>query len=183
MIGIGASAQDEKHELSVGVGFGTTGEIYDAVSNIGWAFVNCEDESKGFTGAINLDYGYHVSPKLVVTGTVSFARLKDEMYNKKDHSYAGSSRNTYIAIMPGVKYNWLNKSKVAVYSRASVGVHLIDINDEIVGSTDDSGNGLQATIAYQVSPIGIEAGGKLRGYAELGFGATGIISAGLRYKF
>jgi hypothetical protein len=36
---------------------------------------------------------------------------------------------------------------------------------------------------FQVSALGVEFGGKFRGFAELGVGDQGILQAGIRYKF
>ena len=35
----------------------------------------------------------------------------------------------------------------------------------------------------QVTPLGIEAGGRLRVFGELGVGIQGVLNAGLRYQF
>jgi hypothetical protein len=37
--------------------------------------------------------------------------------------------------------------------------------------------------AFQVSPIGVEIGGKVAAYAEAGIGTMGSLVAGLRFRF
>ena len=39
------------------------------------------------------------------------------------------------------------------------------------------------TFNFQATFVGVEVGGALRGFAELGVGEQGIILAGIRYKF
>ena len=38
-------------------------------------------------------------------------------------------------------------------------------------------------VAFQASLVGVEFGGKLRGFVEAGVGEQGIVLAGLKYKF
>jgi hypothetical protein len=37
--------------------------------------------------------------------------------------------------------------------------------------------------AYQITPIGVAVGGMIAGWAELGFGYRGILSAGVAVRF
>lgn len=181
-----ANAQESKHELSVGVGYGTSCQLYDIVGDMFKAFVGCEDHHRGFDGSYNLDYGYHVSPKIVITGSVSLSHIKSHMYSTgEDKQFKGSASNTFIAVMPGFKYNWIDKEHFALYSRAAVGVHVITATtkQETSTTTSDQDDSPSCAVAYQLSPIGTEFGSQLRGFVEFGFGANGLIGAGLRYRF
>ena len=68
--------------------------------------------------------------------------------------------------MPHLKMRWLNLRILSLYSRIGVGL---------------SESARQW--AFQVSPIGVEIGGKVAAYAEAGIGTMGSLVAGLRFRF
>ena len=85
-------------------------------------------------------------------------------------------------LMPAVKFNFLRKKNVGLYSKAALGVtyrtEYIDYDD---GSKDYDEKDFH--VNWHLSFIGVEVGGPyLRGFTELGIGEQGIVCAGLRYK-
>lgn len=181
---VGASAQDSKHEVSLGLGFGTAGQIIDVFGDIASAFSGCTSHVKGFSGSVNLDYGYHTSSKCLQGMTVSYNRVAKDQYKKSEpNELYGTSTDYYFAIMPTVKFNWVNKEHFAFYSRASAGLYLVKIEDRVSKDASKNDNEVDPGFAFQFSPVGLEAGGSVRGFVELGFGATGIVNGGVRYRF
>ena len=82
----------------------------------------------------------------------------------------------YYSIMPHLKMRWRNLRILSLYSRIGVGLTF----------TESSGEGQSESArqwAFQVSPIGVEIGGKVAAYAEAGIGTMGSLVAGLRFRF
>lgn len=49
---------------------------------------------------------------------------------------------------------------------------------EVGGESDKS-----TQFAFQVSPVGVEVGGRVAAYAEAGIGTSGCLLVGVRYRF
>lgn len=99
------------------------------------------------------------------------------VYSGNNQRLAGKKISTdYYSIMPHLKMRWLNLRILSLYSRVGVGLTF----------TESSGEGQSESArqwAFQVSPIGVEIGGKVAAYAEAGIGTMGSLVAGLRFRF
>lgn len=85
-------------------------------------------------------------------------------------------------MIPALKYSWVNKNSWALYSKLGVGPMLmIERSKNLVKNSDETDS--QFYFAFQASLLGVEFGGKLRGFIEAGVGEQGILLAGLKYKF
>lgn len=63
----------------------------------------------------------------------------------------------------------------------TVGVLIADRQYQVGPAVDDGDTA--ATFTFQVSPIGVELGRTIAGFAEAGFGATGVLTLGVRARF
>ena len=91
------------------------------------------------------------------------------------------AKTTYYTIMPAVKYNWAVTKIVSWYSKAAFGLTFLSQSiDNKSSSKDDDAS---TSFNFQASFVGVEVGGALRAFGELGWGEQGIILGGLRYKF
>lgn len=169
---MGAQAQnndDLKNEIGVYYGFGSASNI---VSAIGTAFnFNSEDQT-GFWGPVGVEYYYRVTPMVSLGAAASIAGCT---WSKKN-----DTSSKYISVMPSVKLNWIHREHFGLYSAAFAGLMFHHANMKVDGkeSTDNSTN-----FMGHLTAIGAEAGGQLRGFAEIGFGERGMLTVGLRYKF
>lgn len=71
---------------------------------------------------------------------------------------------------------------MGLYSKAAAGVAFLNSSEKDIATKatkDDNGT----YFMFQLSFIGVEFGGKLRGFAEAGVGEQGFFQAGVRYKF
>lgn len=78
--------------------------------------------------------------------------------------------------MPNAKWNWLNLKIVSFYTR--VGAGALFAKAKVGGQSDKS-----TLFAFQVSPVGVEVGGRIAAYAEAGIGTSGSLLVGARYRF
>ena len=82
----------------------------------------------------------------------------------------------YSSTLPNVKWNWMNLKVVSFYSRLGAGASFS--RSEVGGESDKS-----TQFAFQVSPVGVEVGGRVAAYAEAGIGTSGCLLVGVRYRF
>lgn len=121
-----------------------------------------------FTGVISLNYNYQIRRWCQLGGTVNFAAItrpyKDSVTNKK-----AFDKNSYFgSIMPTVRFTYLNREKVQLYSAVSLGA--VFGNYEIVP-------------CYDLTLFGCTFGKKVFGFAEIGNGIGGWGRVGIGYRF
>ena len=79
--------------------------------------------------------------------------------------------------MPDVRFSYLNRPHVTLYSGIALGVMLDHVKAREY-------QGTQAFLGYQLTAFGVKAGGNhWFGNVELGIGQKGIVSAGFGYQF
>ena len=89
----------------------------------------------------------------------------------------GRNTNHVITLLPTVRFSYLNKQYVTLYSEIALG---ITYNyQRQYGKTVES----QVLPAWQTTLIGVSAGKDLYGFAELGSGLRGIAIIGIGYRF
>ncbi len=183
------SIQGQNNELKneIGITYGTgVSTIGDAIGSalsyvVLDAAKNCEWSDGTAVGTFAVEYFRHMeNPKLAVGGMLTFARFSEDVVKKDTKANVGERNRTYISLMPAVKYSWVNKNHFAFYSKVAGGVMLMSDHNDIDGWTNTE---TEYRFMMQVSPVGLEFGGKFRVFAELGWGEQGIVLAGAKYKF
>ena len=173
---------ETKHEVAISYGIDSNSQIIDAFESIGGALVGAKFENESFTGPISAEYFYHVKNWLGVGGILAYGQNKQDVYLLGDKD--GVSKNTYLTLMPAVKFDWLRKKHFGMYSKLAVGATLRNEKYDSVDASSKDDSDSEVHVNWQVSFLGIEAGGPtIRGFLELGTGEQGIILAGVRYKF
>ena len=95
----------------------------------------------------------------------------------------GEAKNSFITVLPAVKFNWLRKKYFGMYSKVAAGVSFASKKEDYTDNTPSrSENSVEFN--WQLSALGIEAGSpNVRGFVELGIGEQGMMLAGVRCKF
>ena len=179
LFAMGAQAQDCKHEIGAFYGFDSASNIFSIVSS---AISAASGDQSSFWGPIGLEYYYHVSPVVGVGAVAAYAGCKaeDEKTRKEDLT------ETFITVMPSVKFNWLRKKNFGMYSALSAGVMFASVkcNDNAKAADSNAKDETVTSFMFQATALGAEFGGEqFRGFVEAGVGEKGLICAGLRYKF
>lgn len=173
---------ETKHEVAISAGALSNSQIIDVFETIGGSLVGAKFENESFTGPISAEYFYHVKNWLGVGGILAYGENKQDVYLLGDKD--GVSKNTYLTLMPAVKFDWLRKKHFGVYSKLAVGATLRNEKYDSVDASSKDDSDSELHVNWQVSLLGIEAGGPtIRGFLELGTGEQGIALIGLRYKF
>ena len=180
MTTMSANAQDyeNKHEIAIAYGGGSTSDWLDAYETIGTAIVTAgtatTNNEKHF-GSISAEYFYKTKPWLGIGAILAYGNSTSDLYIGKTKS--GKYKNNYYTLMPAVKFDWLRREHIGLYSKVALGATLR------AESSDDKSDS-EVHVNWQLSALGFEFGSPaFRGFVELGFGEQGIALAGLRYKF
>jgi hypothetical protein len=82
-----------------------------------------------------------------------------------------------VSVMPVMKFAWLNRAHVGLYSKLAAGAGYT-----FTGETEDIKD--KFMFALQATPLGMDFGGEqFRGFVELGLGMQGIANVGVRWLF
>ena len=175
--------EETKHEVAISYGIYSNSQILDVFEEMFNAVNVSEFKDEKFFGPIGVEYFYHINPAIGVGGIFTYGQNKQEaIYNSNK---IGVSKNSYMTIMPAVKFDWLRKKNFGMYSKLAVGVTFRGEKFE----SEDTGKYSNYTenkvhFNWQASALGMEVGSpNLRGFVELGFGEQGIVLAGIRCKF
>lgn len=164
-----ANAQGGRSEISVGYGVAPVTDWIDAYSDKLLDVLDMKGASMDSWGGVSVNYTFRIIGGLGVGGTFVYSGNNQRLDGKKIST-------NYYSVMPHVKMRWLNLRILSLYSRIGVGLTF----------TESSGEGQSKSArqwAFQVSPIGVEVGGKVAAYAEAGVGTMGSFVAGLRFRF
>jgi len=182
-----AQNDDPKNEIGIsyGVGLSLLGDgIGDAVSTglVGGIFGYKYENYKEF-GTLSVEYFRHLNnPRWAVGGIIAYARSTQDVMRDNGSKYIDRTRN-YYTVMPAAKYYWVNKSHFGLYSKAAVGVMIVNVNEKLPSSGESKSEN-ELRFMGQLSALGLEAGAKhVRAFIEAGVGEQGIVLAGVRAKF
>ena len=134
-----------------------------------------------FTGSISASYTYNVLSWLSVGAAFTYAGDSQKRYDRvTDHELEKNSANRFY-LMPMVRFNYLNRPLIRLYSQVGIGISYMHEKKHIDGNRYvASGCGTAA----QVTLLGVSVGKKLFGFAELlGTGVQGSVVVGIGYKF
>lgn len=178
---LSAQTPDSRNELTVAYGRATfmdlahvTGGVFATVFTGGYARF---DNFRSY-GSVNVEYYRVLNKTFSVGAAASWFGGTADVLNKEDVK-TGTSDYSGFALMPSAKAFWFRKPHVAMYSKLSAGLTLLDDYDD-----ESDSHSFDPYFAAQVSLAGIQFGGeRFRGYVELGGGMQGAILAGLSYSF
>ena len=179
-VALNVNAQDEpKNELGVFYGIESASNILSIYSTM---FSAAAGDQSSWWGPIGLEYYHHISPVVAVgaVGVYAGCEAIDKETGHKDLN------ETYISLMPSVKFNWLRKKNFGLYSAVSAGVMFasISIDSSVKASDPEAKDETLTSFMFQATALGAEFGStKFRGFVEAGLGEKGTLCAGLRYKF
>jgi hypothetical protein len=98
-----------------------------------------------------------------------------------DLTYSGTSYDNLMSMIARIKFAYVNKGAIQVYSGVAIGI-TVDLNKvTFKGGPELTDKNLRP--AGEVVLMGIRGGRKLGGFLEFGFGTNGIVKAGVSYKF
>ena len=97
-------------------------------------------------------------------------------YTFSSASFKHSDENAYYhVLMANAFYRYYSNSIVRLYGHLGIGADITHLSDD---------RGTKGYFAFQISPLGAEVGlsPKTAIFAELGYGAQGLLQAGVRFN-
>lgn len=126
------------------------------------------------SGGITAAYYYRVAYALSVGVAFTYTGLYGDIFDTRTGRKVSSNDMTTISVAPALRLQWLNRPMVRCYSALAIGP-AVDIT-----SIDD---GRETYLGLSGTIVGVSVGRRLYGFAEVGAGMQGILSAGIGYRF
>ena len=188
-----------RHEIGVSYGYPTIAfaMFVDSDPSCPHAEQAFYENDRNF-GPLSLEYFYRISRWISVGGVFTYINRQKDIVQEKIQ--IGDFTERYYALMPSIKFNWVRSKHFGLYSKLVAGPCLHTKTDKVDSSTMiiscgpdysrttfidhcDEYTDRKVGLIGQVTPLGIEAGGRLRAFGELGVGIQGVFNAGLRDQF
>ncbi|MBP5299974.1 MAG: hypothetical protein J6Y80_01085 [Victivallales bacterium] len=177
-----AKDKDSRNEFSINYGYFTIPQfayVFGGVLGAAFTLGHFTFDNTHMIGAAGVEYVHYVN------GWLGFgaAAVCDYM-TATAYSVDGDGNKTpngkydlgYLSAMPVVKFAWLNRDHVGLYSKLAVGA----------GYSFANGDDVKSNISWsgQITPLGVDFGGQsFRGFVEAGVGMQGVVNAGIRWLF
>ena len=179
LLSMGAQAQDFKHEVGIFYGLESASNVFSVVTS---AISAAAGDQSSFWGPVGVEYYYNISPVVGLGAVAAYAGCKAE----DDKTHKEDLTESFITVMPSVKFNWLRKKHFGMYSALSAGAMFASVkcNDNAKAADPNAKDETVTVFMFQATALGAEFGGEqFRGFVEAGVGEKGVLCAGLRYKF
>ena len=179
MATLSVNAQDFKHEVGVFYGFESASNVFSLVTS---AISAAAGDQSSFWGPVGVEYYYNISPVVGLGAVAAYAGCKAE----DDKTHKEDLTESFITVMPSVKFNWLRKKHFGMYSALSAGAMFASVkcNDNAKAADPNAKDETVTVFMFQATALGAEFGSEqFRGFVEAGVGEKGVLCAGLRYKF
>ncbi|MCR4737697.1 MAG: hypothetical protein K5846_06010 [Bacteroidales bacterium] len=128
------------------------------------------------TCPISLGYMFRLRKFLWLGASVSYMGTFGKVFDARDNSFICNHTETQVAFLPSIRFSYLNKKYVTLYSGVSTGF-LLNFEKE------DGPVDIYFHPAWQFTLFCISAGHKFYGFTEIGCGFKGFIHAGIGYRF
>lgn len=133
-------------------------------------------------GSISLAYTYNLKKWVSVGGTFSYAGLYRNYFDRVtvDKKKVGSENVHDFCLTPMVRFTYLNRKYVRLYSQVGLGIG-IGVNADNINNHKFSDS--KVHVSGQATLFGVAVGNRFFGFAEYGVGTQGLINAGIGYRF
>ena len=179
-----------KNEFSLTYGTLSNSEWIEAFGEVVTVMFGGDTKTKTTFGPMSAEYFRRITPVVAVGAIGSVSSFKEDMMRRTTTATGetssekiGDYTRSYFTFMPAAKFNWLRKEHFGMYSKVAAGVTVANTNMKDTDPTVATKKDNNVMFNFQASLIGIEAGGKVRGFAEFGMGEQGAILLGVRYNF
>ncbi len=104
-----------------------------------------------------------------------YEKFTKKVYSDSDDEFLGDTKGTYMSLIPRADYYWLDRKYVRLYSGVGAGASLV--NQQF-----NQNEKQRVLFAFNVVPLGVEAGGLVSVFADVTFGFNGLVNCGLRLR-
>lgn len=178
-----------RNDITLHYGIGSAQSFVNILSGafmiIPSAINHMEFDTFHSTGAIGVSYQRCLNKVVSVGAVVNYDRGWSKYHNKNDASITGIFSTDWLSLMATLRLYWFRTPGFAMYSKFALGAGLMGSSAKSTknGETEKTPYNPSVTWSAQISPIGLEFGGRFRGFLENGFGMEGILVGGIKYYF
>lgn len=181
-----AQNKSELNELSVSYGIIPASQLWDNFAITAtdlYSGGHYQSNNTKCWGALSIGYSYKLAKNIRLGLTYSFSQINEDIVLGSS-SALGAKNDTYNVLMPNVKFYWLKKNIITLYSRGGAGVVLAKSEQEFDNNQQANKTENKTIFAWQASPLGIEIGrSKIVAFAEAGIGYMGSFQIGVLFRF
>jgi hypothetical protein len=174
-----AQSLEYKNDISFGLGAFTYPDIVESGRDIG-GFIGLggivRSESKRDGLAYILNYGRVVKEDVKLSLSFGFQKFDVDLY--AINYQVATLEFSYYTFMVRGDYTWYRKGWTNLYSGAALGLSAVTEEHE-----EEDLDETEYYFAFHVNAIGARLGNRVAGFVELGFGYSGILSAGITAAF
>jgi hypothetical protein len=193
LVGVNSNAQSQKGDFEFSLGYGAlsapkirneANDLFRGVATLGTQY----ETNKSSYGPLSLTGSYAVSNRFKLGLAFTLERDKSELWEKSlngnNQTKQGDINVDSYGVMASGSFSYVNKKHLQLYSGLALGLGLRreGFEKESISSISEESSS-STRFAYQITGFGIRLGGKLAGFAEVGFGYKGIVSTGIAYRF
>ncbi len=135
------------------------------------------------SAAFTVSYAYAFKPWLHVGATAIYAGANDDVVYRPTGEKIAPARQHVFSVMPDVKFEYLRRKYVTLYSGLSLGIALAHSSGYDLAPYNAILDKWQTAVAYQITYFGLRVGNRVFGSAELGYGYKGYINLGVGLRF
>ena len=176
-------------DISVGLPYGPLFRSASIVGDAfaGFNFISPSDivtgENKTVLPTFRAEYGYNVLGWLSLGAGVNYSYGSYRMLYKEDDTHAWDEWTHLATVTFNVKFYWLNRKWVRVYSGVGVGLGIVSTNAGVENAEEAAGRSTKLLPTFDLRLIGLTVGQRLYGRFEVGTLNTGLVTAGIGYRF
>ena len=173
----------QEHQISAGMGVGSTSQILDAFLKIGNDFKSSLFDSSYINttenyGEFRLSYFY--TPKDRWSYGAAFSLNKTNFDVLHIQEKLGKQETNYYTVAAETSYSFLKRDRLNLYSLFGAGatfgaVKQTEFATGVIRHSDGT------IFNIQITPIAVRYGKRFGGFVELGFGYRGLFSFGAFY--
>ena len=179
-----------RHEFRLGVsdplGFTYLRELFASPTILGEPIDGISPTKQIFTPVFSMDYHYRASKWFWLGLTAGYNLYKEKGYGEPEN-LTWQYKEHHILIMPSLRFSYLNRPHLTLYSGLSVGLYIkhgreYRDDDCLIRPITTDHN--RVFSAFQLTAFGLKAGAKhWFGSFELGAGIKGFVNFGVGYEF
>lgn len=182
---LGNQSYSQEHQISAGMGVGSTSQIFDGLRSIGSAFSAMFLNSNALVntktvGEFRLSYAYAPKKRWTFGGTFSYNHSEFDVIAR--NGKIGEQVNDYYTLGAESSFYYLQKNRLRLYGLMGAGATFASATQNNF-ETDTHSRSNGTFFNFQVTPIGVSYGKQWGGFAELGIGYRGILSFGAYYRW
>ena len=180
-----ASAPEEapRYDISAGGGicsfFGLTMLVTRAFFEGIFTSIDGQPHDINIMGCYSIQGYRQMKPWLQLGGKLVFENIQDIVYTDKEKTMEDYRFYTpSVALMPSIRFTYLHKPYVRLYSGLELGAcYLWEQNPKVEHPVS------QWIFAFNVTPLGLQAGRKWYGMLETNIWTDAIVKIGVGYRF